>query len=250
MVSAHRIGGIGHSLTEGSIDKRSGTVSRKDHNSVNRDFQTMNLSQPSPNLRQWSQNVCKRLGLDPDFIHSLMDEDDWSFVIKANALLEAALTHALVKKLGGVQKLRSLVQMLGQSRRIGLAVELGLLGKNEQRFMVMLNGLRNTVVHDVTNVDLDLVKYFKELDDGKQTSFISSCSFHLGPDVTQDLIAKLWLKSPKLMLWIPLHFAIAPLYDFLPSKVDVSVTPPTADLVIHAYPPTVSTSPPPESDDK
>lgn len=188
----------------------------------------MPTGSPKMDLRQWSQNVCKRLGLDPDFIHSLMDEDDWSFVIKANALLEAALTHALVKKLGGVEKLQSLVEMLGQSRRIGLAVELGLLGKDERRFVEKLNKLRNTVVHDVTNVDLDLVKYFKGLNHDQRQSFVTSCSFAFKPDVTHDLIARISLKSPKFIMWIPLHFVMAPLYDFLPSKVEMAALTDTA----------------------
>ena len=213
-------------------------------------FQTMNLTGPSPqNLREWSQDVSKRLGLGTDFIHSLKDEDDWSFVIKANALLEAALTHALVKRLGE-DKLQTVFAKMGQRQRIRWAADLELLGKDERIYADNLNWLRNEVVHDVTNVDLDLVQYFKDLDASKRDSFLSSCSFGFKPHVTPDLIARVWLNNPMLIVWIALHYAIAPLYDFLPSKVDISVTPSTADLVIHAYPPTVSTSPAQESNDK
>ena len=41
----------------------------------------------------------ERLGLPRDFYAKLLDEDDWSFVIKANALVEAACSDALAARL-------------------------------------------------------------------------------------------------------------------------------------------------------
>ena len=42
-----------------------------------------------------------QLGLPTGFLRSLYDhEDDWSFVIKSHAFLEAALTHLLAEHLG------------------------------------------------------------------------------------------------------------------------------------------------------
>ena len=35
------------------------------------------------------------LGLEPTFLPRLTEESDWSFVIKAHALVEAALSHLL-----------------------------------------------------------------------------------------------------------------------------------------------------------
>src|SRR5215218_5785634 len=37
------------------------------------------------------------LELPPDFIEGLLSEDDWSYVVKVHALLEAALTHLVIQ---------------------------------------------------------------------------------------------------------------------------------------------------------
>ena len=178
-------------------------------------------------LREWSRDVCKRLGLAPVFIYSLKDEDDWSFVIKANALIEAALTHALVKKLGGVEelqgnKLLKVFIKMPQYQRIQWAVGLGLLGEDEKRWMVVLNNVRNDVVHDVTNVDLDVTTYFeKRLKDGDWQSFVSICSLVMS-NITKDQVDTWWRRYPKTLIWIILHSVMESLYDFLPSKLDMA----------------------------
>ena len=45
----------------------------------------------------------RRLGLPEGFYERLVREDDWSFVIKLNALFEAACTHALANRLHAPQ---------------------------------------------------------------------------------------------------------------------------------------------------
>jgi len=40
------------------------------------------------------------VGVPQGFLESLKNEDDWSFVIKIHALLEAAVSHLLCKTLG------------------------------------------------------------------------------------------------------------------------------------------------------
>ena len=41
----------------------------------------------------------QKLGLPKDFYNQLLREDDWSFVIKLNALFEGATTHVLTTRL-------------------------------------------------------------------------------------------------------------------------------------------------------
>ena len=41
----------------------------------------------------------QKLGLPKDFYRRLLGEDDWSFVIKLNALFEGAATHVLSTRL-------------------------------------------------------------------------------------------------------------------------------------------------------
>ena len=40
----------------------------------------------------------QKLGLPEGFYNNLLNEDDWSFVIKLSALFEAAATHVLTER--------------------------------------------------------------------------------------------------------------------------------------------------------
>ena len=42
----------------------------------------------------------KGLGLNKEFFHRLVEENDWAFVLKANALAEAVAVHAICTKWG------------------------------------------------------------------------------------------------------------------------------------------------------
>ncbi|MEP7173540.1 MAG: hypothetical protein ABI705_08640, partial [Aestuariivirga sp.] len=44
-------------------------------------------------------SIEKRLKLPKGFYSKLLDDDDWSFVIKLNAIFEALCTHVLVARL-------------------------------------------------------------------------------------------------------------------------------------------------------
>ena len=41
------------------------------------------------------ENLEKTLGMPPGFLSRLVEEDDWSFVIKSHALIESALSYLL-----------------------------------------------------------------------------------------------------------------------------------------------------------
>ena len=118
-------------------------------------------------LRQLEENLRLPIG----FFESLAQEDDWSFVIKLHALMEAAVTHLLVETLAepSLQDIFSRLDMSNtQTGKLAFADKLGLLGKDVPRFIRTLSELRNEFVHDVSNVDVDLVTFIQELPVGRQ----------------------------------------------------------------------------------
>jgi hypothetical protein len=61
---------------------------------------------------------CTRLGVPPGFYDRLLHEDDWSFVIKLNALVEAACTDALAASLHAPELATCLATLdLGHSKQ-------------------------------------------------------------------------------------------------------------------------------------
>jgi hypothetical protein len=117
----------------------------------------------------------KTLKLPDGFCERLRDEDDWSFVIKLHALIEAAVTHLLVIKLGH-ETLMPIFARLGlgqaQTGKLAFAHRLELLDSRERGFVRWLSEVRNQVVHDVRNVAFDLAEHVKRLDANQKKKFL------------------------------------------------------------------------------
>ena len=97
-----------------------------------------------------------QLGLPPGFLHYLYEkEDDWSFVIKTHAFLEAILTHLLAEHLGKPDLLTVFAYLETSNVRTGKLAfvrAFDLLDKGARNFIHSLSELRNALVHDVSNV--------------------------------------------------------------------------------------------------
>jgi len=101
----------------------------------------------------------RQIGLGEAFFAHLLDEDDWSFIIKLHALIEAACTHLLNFhfKEPGLRTLLSRLELSNTtSGKIAFLKAVGLLGKEERRYIRALSELRNNLVHDVRNQKFDL----------------------------------------------------------------------------------------------
>lgn len=106
------------------------------------------------------------LGLPVGFFKALAKEDDWSFVIKLHALIEAAATHLLVETIAkpSLQDIFSRIDMSNtQVGKLAFMDKLGLVSKDAKRFIHTLSELRNDFVHNVSNVDVDLVHFIEQL---------------------------------------------------------------------------------------
>lgn len=115
------------------------------------------------------------LGLPPGFIDALGDEDDWSFIIKAQALVEAALAHAVAVTLGRPE-LDQMIADMSPSWKLDYAHALALVDGREKACISAVFGLRNRLVHDIRNVSFDLKKHFESAREQIQTNL--GLAFH------------------------------------------------------------------------
>jgi hypothetical protein len=117
-----------------------------------------------------------RLGLPKGFCEALVKEDDWSFIVKLHALLEAALTALLTAKLA--PELRPIFARLEMSRsdtgKIAFAKALGLISPEDYRLIHTLSELRNDLVHSVDMIGFNLTAYVAGLDSSKLNSFVKT----------------------------------------------------------------------------
>ncbi|HMB89762.1 MAG TPA: hypothetical protein VKP65_02880 [Rhodothermales bacterium] len=98
-------------------------------------------------------------GVDSGFFERLLEEDDWSFIIKLHAFIEAVATQAIVRHLRepDLADYFARIDLSGQQTgKVRILSEIGLIGKPIRRFISSLSQLRNSLVHDVRNVSYDL----------------------------------------------------------------------------------------------
>ena len=125
----------------------------------------------------------KQLGLPVGFLRNLYDhEDDWSFVIKSHAFLEAALTHLLADHLGKEDLLPVFAYLETSNVRTGklaFVKAFDLLDKGARRFIHTLSELRNELVHEISNVGFTFASYVSNLSDKERKEFSGAFDYAL-----------------------------------------------------------------------
>ncbi len=128
-------------------------------------------------------DIENQLGLPAGFLKGLYDhEDDWSFVIKTHAFLEAALTHLLADHLGKEDLLPVFAYLETSNVRTGklaFVKAFDLLDKGARRFIHTLSELRNDLVHEISNVSFTFAAYVSGLSDKERKEFIAAFDYAL-----------------------------------------------------------------------
>ncbi|HEX9692263.1 MAG TPA: hypothetical protein VGA22_09215 [Gemmatimonadales bacterium] len=116
----------------------------------------------------------KECGLPPGFYLSLLREDDWSFVIKLHALVEATVSRLLAGTCMRPELLDTFSRLeLSNSTtgKLAFAKALGCLEEADRRFIRSLSEIRNDFVHDVRQAGKDLKAYTSGFDANQWNKF-------------------------------------------------------------------------------
>jgi len=136
-----------------------------------------------------------------DVLHGLLKQDDWSFVIKAHALLEAAVTQLLIANIGG-ESLARFIERLplgGQFGKIKLCEELALLSNPQRKFIRWLSELRNPLVHRLENVTFTFAKHVRRFTNDQARSWANSIVWFSDDDLeTQRWWKAIAMKLPSM----------------------------------------------------
>jgi hypothetical protein len=124
-----------------------------------------------------SKSLEHDLGLPERFLQTLRKTDDWSFIIKVHALMEASVSYLLVHHFGDDRLARVFDFMeLSDKRRgkIAIVSALDLLPDFSRRFLAKLSELRNSVVHNVGQVGFKLPDHVRALNKEQFESFATA----------------------------------------------------------------------------
>lgn len=109
----------------------------------------------------------EKLNLPKDFFKNLLEEDDWSFIIKLHALVEAACGSLLLHHFDepGLKNIISRLELSNKTTgKIAFLKELELLGDTNRRFVSSLSEWRNNFVHNVQNCNSKLQELVDDMD--------------------------------------------------------------------------------------
>ena len=157
----------------------------------------------------------ERLGLPRDFYAKLLDEDDWSFVIKANALVEAACSDALAARLHAPELATCLATLdLGHNKhgKVALLRALGAIVKEQATFLQVLYELRNKLAHNISQVSFTFESYLAEIAPKDRAAFIKHVGHGIQPTVLGAPRDNFVAENPKLSLWLTLSEVLACLH--------------------------------------
>src|SRR3972149_10347388 len=121
-------------------------------------------------LEKRVHEIEKDLTIPKGFFWSLLKEDDWSFIIKLHSLIEAAVTHLLVKEIARPELENVFSNIELSNLRTGKMVflkDLGLL-KPYHKYVRVLSEIRNDFVHNISNVTVSFKEYLDNKPDQKK----------------------------------------------------------------------------------
>lgn len=140
-----------------------------------------------------------------EFLASLADEDDWSFVIKSHALIEATVTNLITSALGD-DRIYLTIERLplseSQAGKIIFAKQLGVLEKPQIRFIKWYSELRNQLVHKVDNIEFNFLQYWASLDANQKKSWKDTIDWARESTEPSQDFCDLIEKQPKTALWL------------------------------------------------
>lgn len=160
-----------------------------------------------------------KLGLPKDFYRRLLCEDDWSFVIKLNALFEGAATHVLSTRLHAPKLIDAFAHLDFLHSKVGkvaLLRQIDAITSEQAALMRQIGELRNELAHNVRNVAFSFDEYVASRDANQLTKLVKSFGHGVQEVITiNDLKIpreRFVRENPKLALWLTAAEVIACLH--------------------------------------
>lgn len=160
-----------------------------------------------------------RLGLPKGFYDRLLKEDDWSFVIKLNALFEAACAHALVIRLAAPELIDqfSRLELADRDRgKVKFLSALGCISDEQATFLRRLAELRNALAHNVSQVNFTFEVYVSGLDSNQRKQLAKvlghGCNDPIPIEGKKIPLVRFAAENTKLVIWLSAAEVLACLY--------------------------------------
>lgn len=143
--------------------------------------------------------VSSRLFGHIDFVTELLKGDDWSLAIKAQALVEACVTQALLIRLGDerIRKTVEVMPLVGEVSKLQFAKDLQVMDAPQRRFAKRLTALRNRLAHRIDCVNFSFSEYIESLGKNERQDWQESIVWFRTDAASRELWLQMALKQPR-----------------------------------------------------
>jgi hypothetical protein len=197
-------------MQRASLRVRGGNMRRR-RTFLPRSSSDLMSDQPAPphdydSLVKGFSEIEAQLGAPPGSLVSLVfldddEHDDWSFVVRAHAIIEGAVSQMLAAALD--PRLTPVFEKLELGRagtgKLEFAKALGLLNSDQARFIRTLSELRNRCVHDLKHLDFTFRKHAAALDKQQLRNFIDSLASPMPPE-HRDAFRTIACEAPRAVV--------------------------------------------------
>ena len=156
------------------------------------------------------------VGLNRRLLKSLERDNDWMFIIKMHAILEASLNHLLMQRFDDHPGLAAIVSKLDTSSdrtgKIAFVKAYDLLPASSRTFIRRFSELRNAAVQDLRNSNLNLVEYFGSLEVDRQKSWKIALTSWMIFEPSEE-VRNLALQIPRVAIYNCCMMIILRCYD-------------------------------------
>lgn len=153
-------------------------------------------------LKTGKQELFRLVSERNTFLGELKGGDDWSFVIKAQALVEGSVTQAVLCHLGDTRliKIVEAMPLVGDEvSKLAVAKELQLLSSAQRRFINKMAALRNRLAHRVDQASFSFERHIESLDKNQRNDWQASIPWFADED-SREYWASHSLTVPRVVI--------------------------------------------------
>ena len=171
------------------------------------------------------------INLPEGFYFKLLEDDDWSFIIKLHSLIEAAISYSLSESIKiafskyhpeGKINLTKVFSLLETSNKnygkLAFLKALDIPHSKYRGFVLHLSQMRNKMIHNVSNVSMTIKEYYSSLETDKE-DFLDKMTFTIDGKVEfkSEKLDKyqLFNLDPKIAIWYNSLECILELYSLV-----------------------------------
>ena len=163
-------------------------------------------------IKNMTENIFLGLEEKHEFLFALLEEDDWSMIIKSHALIESMLTELIVSRTEE-SELKVIVERLpisdSQIGKLSIAKEYKLLSKEQRAFIRRLSELRNWIVHKFENIDFRLDEYVTTLDGQQVKSWKNVFTWYAKDAETKLAWSEATIQNTKVAIWFSIFMFVS-----------------------------------------